>query len=115
VVLSAIGLFGITSFAVAQRTGEVGIRRALGATRRAVVGLVLRETARVVCVGVALGGVLSWFARQLLGTFLFGVSPLDALTYGAVCLGIALVALLSALAPALGASRVSPSRALTGQ
>jgi putative ABC transport system permease protein len=115
VVLSAIGLFGITSFAVAQRTGEVGIRRALGATRRAVVGLVLRETARVVCVGVALGAVLSWFARQLLGTFLFGVSALDALTYGAVCLGIALVALLSALAPALGASRVSPSRALTGQ
>ncbi len=115
VVLSAIGLFGITSFAVAQRKGEVGIRRALGATRRSVIGLVLRETARVVCAGVALGALLSWLARQLLGTFLFGVSPLDALTYGAVCLGVALVVLLSALAPALSASRVSPARALTGQ
>jgi putative ABC transport system permease protein len=115
VVLSAIGLFGVTSFAVAQRTGEVGIRRALGATRGAVIGLVFRETARVVCAGAALGAVLSWFARQLLATFLFGVSPLDPLTYGAVCLGIALVALLAALAPALSASRVSPARALVGQ
>lgn len=115
VVLSAIGLFGVTSFSVAQRKGEVGIRRALGATRRGVIGLVLRETGRVVCAGVALGALLSWFARQLLGTFLFGVSALDALTYGAVCLGVALVALLSALAPALSASRVSPARALAGQ
>ena len=114
VILSAIGLFGITSFAVAQRTGEVGIRRALGASRGAVVGLVLRETARVVCLGVLIGAVLSWFARQLLGAFLFGVSALDALTYGSVCLGIALVALLSALAPARSAARVSPARALTG-
>jgi predicted permease len=113
--LSAIGLFGITSFAVAQRAGEVGIRRALGATRRAVVGLVLRETGRVVCAGVVLGAVAAWFARQLLGSFLFGVGPLDAVTYAAVCAGIALVAMLSALAPALAASRVSPVRALSGQ
>lgn len=113
--LSAIGLFGITSFAVAQRAGEVGIRRALGATRRAVVALVLRETARVVCAGVALGAVMAWFARQLLDSFLFGVSALDAVTYAGVCAGIALVALLSALAPALAASRVSPVRALGGR
>lgn len=115
VVLSAIGLFGITSFAVAQRTAELGIRRALGATRRSVLVLVLRETARVVCIGAILGALLAWFARQLLAAFLFGVGPLDAITYGAVCLGIVLTALLSALAPALGAARVSPSRALMGQ
>lgn len=114
-VLSAIGLFGITSFAVAQRTGELGIRRALGATRRAVLGLVLRETARVVCIGVVLGAVLTWLARQLLGAFLFGVGALDAVTYGAVCGGIALTALLSSLVPALAASRVRPARALVGQ
>ena len=115
VALSAIGVFGVTSFAVAQRTGEVGVRRALGATRRAVVGLVLRDSARVACAGVALGAVLSWFARRLLEAFLFGVSPLDTFTHAAAYLGIALVALLSALAPALGASRVSPARALSGQ
>jgi putative ABC transport system permease protein len=114
VILSAIGLYGITSFAVAQRTGEVGIRRALGASRGAVVRLVLRETARVVFLGVAVGAGLSWFARQLLGSFLFGVGALDALTYGGVCLGVVLVALLSALAPARSAARVSPARALTG-
>jgi putative ABC transport system permease protein len=115
VVLSAIGLFGITSFAVAQRTGELGIRRALGATRRSVRGLVLQETARVVCAGVVLGALLAWFARQLLAAFLFEVSALDAVTYGTVCAGIALTALLSALAPAFSASRVGPARALTGR
>jgi len=111
--LSAIGLFGITSFAVTQRTGEVGIRRALGATRRAVLTMVLRDTVRVVAIGVALGAVGAWFARQLLASFLFGVAALDPLTYGLVCLGIGVVAGLAALAPALGAARVSPVRALT--
>jgi putative ABC transport system permease protein len=114
VALSAIGLFGITSFAVAQRTAEVGIRRALGATRRAVVQQVLCESAAVVCAGVALGAVLSWFARNLLATFLFGVTALDALTCTCVALGIGLVALLSSLLPALSASRVPPARALVG-
>jgi putative ABC transport system permease protein len=112
-VLSAIGLFGITSFAVTQRTGEMGIRRALGATRRGVLRLVVFETLRVVGIGVALGGVGSWFARQLLATFLFGVAALDPMTYGAVALGVGFVAVLAALAPALAASRVSPAHALT--
>jgi len=67
-----------------QRTGEVGIRRALGASRGAVVGLVLRETARVVCLEVVIGAVLSWFARQPLGAFLFGVSA-----HGLVISGLA--------------------------
>lgn len=113
VVLSAIGLFGITSFAVTQRTGEVGIRRALGATRRGVLRLVLYETLRVVGIGVVLGAVGSWFARQLLATFLFGVAALDLTTYAAVALGVGVVAVFAALVPAFAASRVSPAHALT--
>jgi putative ABC transport system permease protein len=112
VVLSAIGLFGVTSFAVTQRFGELAIRRALGATRGAVIALVLGELALVVSVGVALGALLSWLARQLLAAFLFGIGALDPLTYGGVCLGVALVSTLAALGPALAAARVSPARAL---
>jgi len=112
VVLSAIGLFGVTSFAVTQRFGELAIRRALGATRRAVIGHVLGEIALIAGAGVALGGLLAWFARQLLAAFLFGVGALDPVTYGGVCLGVALVSTLAALGPALAASRVSPARAL---
>ena len=115
VVLSAIGLFGVTSFAVAQRIGELAIRRALGATRREVVALVLRELGLVVGAGVALGAALAWLAQKLTAEFLFGVAALDPWTYGGVCLGIALVSALAALAPALAASRVSPARALTSQ
>jgi putative ABC transport system permease protein len=113
VLLSAIGLFGITGFAVTQRTGEVGIRRALGATRRSVLQLVLFDTLRVVAIGVILGALGSWVTRQLLATFLFGVEPLDVTTYGAVALGVGVVAVLAALAPGRAASRVSPAHALT--
>jgi ABC-type antimicrobial peptide transport system permease subunit len=114
-VLSAIGLFGITSFAVTQRTAEVGVRRALGATRRSVLALVLLGTLRVVGMGVLLGALASWFARQLLATFLFGVVSLDPVTHGSVCIGVVLVAVLSALAPALAAARVPPAHALTAR
>lgn len=112
VVLSAIGLFGVTSFTVTQRFGELAIRRALGATRRAVVGHVLGEIALIAGAGVLLGAALAWLGRQLLAAFLFGVGALDPVTYGGVCLGVALVSTLAALGPALAASRVSPARAL---
>lgn len=110
--LSAIGLFGVTSFAVTQRFGELAIRRALGATRRGVIGQVLGEITRVAGTGVLLGAVIAWLGRQLLAAFLFGVGALDPVTYAGVCLGVLLVSTLAALGPALVASRVNPARAL---
>ncbi|MET0414169.1 MAG: FtsX-like permease family protein [Polyangiaceae bacterium] len=115
IVLAAIGLFGVTAYAVAERSAEIGIRRALGASRRAILMMILRETFVVILLGGVLGVVLCWIARRFLEAFLFGVSPGDPVTYAVVVLGIALTALLAALLPARTAAAISPSRALTGR
>lgn len=114
-VLAAIGLFGVTAYAVSERSAEIGIRRALGASRGAVLRMILLETGRVLGMGVALGLSVSWAARGFLQTFLFHVSALDPLTYAAVSLGTVALGLLAALAPARAAAAVSPSRALAGR
>jgi predicted permease len=111
-VLAAIGLFAVTGYAVAERSAELGIRRALGASRRGILWLVLRETGLVVALGVLAGLLLSWLGRGFLQAFLFQVEAADPLTYASVCAGILFVALLAALAPALAATRISPTRAL---
>src|SRR5205085_1364567 len=102
----------VTSYAVAERSSEIGIRRALGASRRRISGLVLRETGTVVALGVLGGLLLSWAGRGVLEAFLFQVGAADALTIVSACAGIFVVALLAALAPAVAATRISPSRAL---
>jgi putative ABC transport system permease protein len=115
VLLAAIGLFGVTGYAVAERAPEIGIRRALGADRGAIQSMILRETAVLVTLGMALGVLMSWLGRRALETFLFGVSPTDPLTYLLVCAGILVVALLAALLPARAAAAISPVRALAGR
>jgi hypothetical protein len=115
IVLAAIGLFGVTSYSVARRAPEIGIRRALGASRRDIVWMILRETGSVVLLGGCLGLLLSWLGRGFLSAFLFGVSAEDPATYAGVCLGILVVAALAAFFPARAAAAVSPSRALAGR
>jgi predicted lysophospholipase L1 biosynthesis ABC-type transport system permease subunit len=112
-VLAAIGLFGVTSYNVSERIGEIGIRRALGATRGRILRMILGDTSIVVALGLTLGLAGAWVARALLGTFVFGVSLVDPATYVAVCFGVALLSMLAALAAARGAARVEPSRTLT--
>jgi hypothetical protein len=114
-VLAAIGLFGVTSYAVAERAPEIGIRRALGASRGRILWLVLSETAGVVALGMLAGLLLTWLGRGFLQTFLFQTGSADPITAVSVCLGIFAVALLAALAPALAAAEISPSRALAGR
>lgn len=113
IVLAAVGLFGITAYSVAERTPEVGIRRALGATEREVLGMVVRQCLAVVAIGAALGVLLAQLARGLLEGFLFGVTANDPATYAAVLAGVLLVTLLAALGPARTAAAVSPTRALS--
>ena len=113
--LAAIGLFGVTAYAVSARSAEIGIRRALGASRGAVLRMILLETGLVLALGVVLGLLVSWCARGFLQTFLFQVSARDPLTYAAVSLGTLALGLVAALAPARAAAAVSPSRALAGR
>jgi putative ABC transport system permease protein len=111
-VLSAFGIYASMAFSVSQRTREIGVRMALGATPRGILGWVLGHAGRLSALGVGIGLLgAAWFA-QLLRGLLYGVTPVDPLVLGALAVFLPLVALLSALAPALRASRLSPVQAL---
>lgn len=112
ILIAIIGLYGVTSYAVAERTSEIGIRRALGASRPAIIRLILAETMVVVGLGMVVGLICAFSARSLLASFLYGIEAADPASYAIVCVGIAVVAMLSALAPARAAASVLPSRAL---
>ncbi|HKG94115.1 MAG TPA: ABC transporter permease [Gemmatimonadaceae bacterium] len=111
-VLATVGIYGVTSYAVAQRTREIGIRAALGAGRREVLRLVLAESMRLVALGMVLGLALALGAGRLLQSLLYGVSPTDPLVFAGTPVILAVVALLATLVPARRAARVDPMVAL---
>jgi putative ABC transport system permease protein len=114
-VLAAVGIFGLMSFSVAQRTREIGIRVALGASARQVVLPVVGEGLTLAVAGIALGVVGSFAVSQLLGTFLYDVRPTDPLTYAAVGVLLLGVALIATYLPSRRASRVDPIVALRSE
>ena len=110
--LAAIGLYGVLSYGVARRTGEIAIRMALGAPSDRVLSMILRETVGLVIVGLVAGGGLAFWASRLIGSRLHGVAPQDPLTL-ALAIGLLLaVALSAAYLPARRASRVDPATVL---
>jgi ABC-type antimicrobial peptide transport system permease subunit len=111
-LLACIGIYGLISYAVARRTAEMGIRRALGAGRASLVWLVLREAIFLVLIGVATGIPLVFAAARLVSGLLFGVSPTDPLTLAATALLMLSIAVLAAYPPARRASQVDPITAL---
>ncbi|HEY2548333.1 MAG TPA: ADOP family duplicated permease, partial [Candidatus Acidoferrum sp.] len=111
-VLAATGIFGVISYSVSRRTNEIGIRVALGASRNAILGMVLRETLVLTLVGLALGVPAALVASRLLGQMLFNVSANDPATLATVALTLAAVALLAGYIPARRAVRVDPMVAL---
>jgi putative ABC transport system permease protein len=112
VLLSAVGIYGVMSYTVSQRTHEIGIRMALGADRSNVLGLIARLWLRLTGIGVLIGAALALVIARLISSFLFGVKPSDPLTYFLVALGLAGIALLACYIPARRALKVDPLVAL---
>jgi putative ABC transport system permease protein len=114
-LLSAIGLYAVLSYIVAERTRELGLRMALGASRSNVVQLVLRRGLVLACVGTALGALASVFAANLIQDVLYEVKPLDGSVFLTVTAVLLFVSTVAALIPALRAASVDPMRTLRDQ
>jgi putative ABC transport system permease protein len=113
-ILAAVGIYGVIAYFVTQRTPEIGVRMALGATPRHVVRLVLRQAAIPVAAGIVLGLAASVAATRVLAAYLVGVEPTDPLTLATVVAVLGLAALLASFVPARRAASVDPTKALLG-
>jgi predicted lysophospholipase L1 biosynthesis ABC-type transport system permease subunit len=111
-LLGAVGLYGVLSYVVAQRTREIGVRMALGATAAAVRRQVVSQGARVVLVGVVIGVAAALASTRLLGTMLFGVKPLDPVVFSTMSVLMIGMGVVASYMPARRASAVDPLEAL---
>jgi predicted permease len=111
-VLCAVGLYSVLAFSVTERTREIGVRIAIGASRGSIARLVARDATMVIAAGVAVGLAAAWNATQLVSSLLFGVTSRDPAAFVAAPLAIVAVAVLAACLPAMRATRVSPLKAL---
>jgi predicted permease len=113
-ILGAVGLYGVLSYVVTQRTREIGVRMALGAESARVRRMVVAQGARVVLMGVSIGIAVAVVATRSLESMLFGVEAADVTTFGATSLGMVLIGMLASYLPARRASSVDPVEALKG-
>ena len=111
-LLAMMGLFGVMSNSVARRTGEIGLRMALGAQRRNVLGMVLGEAGATLAIGLIIGAGLTLALGKTAGAMLFGLKPYDPLTISLSALALAVVAILASYVPARRAAQLDPMAAL---
>jgi ABC-type antimicrobial peptide transport system permease subunit len=114
-LLSGIGIYGVVSYIVSQRTREIGIRLALGAQHVDLLRLVLLRGAKMTAIGIAVGVAFSFALTRLLSTLLYGVSPNDVLTLVAVALLLGAVSLAACYLPARRASQLDPASILRSE
>jgi ABC-type antimicrobial peptide transport system permease subunit len=108
-VVAAVGLYGVIGYNVAQRMHELGVRVALGAERRDVMGLVVGQGMKVALAGLLIGGGVAFYAARWIQPLLFQLSARDPATYATVAVTLLVVALLASLIPATRASRADPN------
>ena len=111
-LLAALGIYGVISYSVTQRTQEIGVRMALGATTAQVQLGVIGKTLRLTLIGIATGSIASLFVARAIAVLLFGTTPTDPVTFAAVILTLAMVALIAGYLPARKASHIDPMVAL---
>jgi predicted permease len=111
-VVAALGLFAVLAFDISQRTHEIGVRTALGASRHGIVGMVMRQALGLTAAGLAIGLIIAVFASGKLEPVLYEVSPKDPLVFGGVALILLIVAAAAGIIPAWRAARVDPVKAL---
>jgi putative ABC transport system permease protein len=111
-VLTSVGLYGVISYTVVQRTREMGIRLALGAERSAILGMILKNGLLLACVGIGIGLAAAFLLTRLIVSLLYEVSPFDLQTFFGVPIGLIAIALLASYIPARRAAKVDPMVAL---
>jgi predicted permease len=114
-LLGTVGIYGVIAYSVSQRTREIGIRMALGAQRQELTGMFVRHGLMLTGIGVAIGLIAAALSMRFLSTLLFGVKPIDVITYSAVSIGLAFTALLASYLPSRKAATVDPMIALRGE
>jgi putative ABC transport system permease protein len=111
-LLACLGLYGVMAYNVTQRTRELALRKAMGATDARVIGLVLGSSGRIIAAGSVVGGFGAWIGARWLSGLLFQTSAIDPLVYVSAIAGLALIAMAATLVPALRASRLDPAIAI---
>jgi ABC-type antimicrobial peptide transport system permease subunit len=111
-MLGMVGIYGVMSYVVSQRTGEIGVRLALGAEPRSIAGMIVRQGGAVALAGIAIGLATAFAGSRLIASLLYGVSPHDPGVFAATTITLLGVALLACWLPARRAARLSPLEAL---
>jgi ABC-type antimicrobial peptide transport system permease subunit len=115
IMLAAIGLYGVINYSVVQRTQELGVRAALGASRSGLVALILRQGGAFLLIGLVLGAIIARLGARLLSSQLFGVAPGAIAVYVAVTAVLSIVAVAAMAIPAARAARIDPLVALRAE
>jgi ABC-type antimicrobial peptide transport system permease subunit len=110
--VASIGLYGVMSYTVSQRTREFGIRMAVGATRGAILRVVLGKATKLVSFGIGLGLLAAVMLARVIASLLYGVTPFDAATLASACILLSVVAVAASYLPARRASKVNPMDSL---